>query len=63
MPISLRLFVLFTRPAFSVLKLVRFEFDGPLHGPRVADAQQAELVRELSRRLNRRLGRDVLRDE
>jgi hypothetical protein len=62
MPISIRLFV-WVRPACNLLKLVRFEFDGPLYGPRVADEQQALLIRELSKRMSARLSRDVLRDE
>jgi hypothetical protein len=62
MPISIRFLVL-CRPAFTLLLKVRFEPpSAPLYGPRVADAQQAILVRELSKRLPPHLVRDVLPD-
>jgi hypothetical protein len=62
MPISLR-FLLFTRPVFQAIKLIRFEPGVQWHFQRPHDAQQVMLVRELSKRLPPHLKRDVLRDE
>jgi hypothetical protein len=62
MPIALR-FLTFAKPALRLLLGIRFETGAPLHGQRVADAQQAMLVRELGKRLPPRVARDVLRDE
>jgi hypothetical protein len=62
MPISIRL-LLFTRPVFEAIKLIRFEPGVQWHYQRPLDAQQAMLVRELSKRLPPHLKSDVLRDE
>ncbi len=62
MPITLR-FLFVAKPAFRLLLRIRFETGAPQHRQRVADAQQAILVRELVKRLPRRLARDVVRDE
>jgi hypothetical protein len=62
MPISIR-FLLFTRPVFDAIKLIRFEPGVQWHFQRPLDAQQAMLARELAKRLPPHLTRDVLRDE
>jgi hypothetical protein len=62
MPISIR-FLLFTRPVFEAIKLIRFEPGVRWHYQRPLDAQQAMLAQELAKRLPPHLKRDVLRDE
>jgi hypothetical protein len=62
MPIAFR-FLPFAAPALKALLWIRFDAGAPLHGPRVADQQQAILVRELAKRPPPHLARDVLRDE
>jgi hypothetical protein len=62
MPISIRL-LLFARPVFEAIKLIRFEPGMQWHYQRPLDAQQAMLARELAKRLPPHLKSDVLRDE
>jgi hypothetical protein len=61
MPISLRLLA-FAKPAFGVLKLIRFEIRASRRVRRVARTEQVVLVVKLAQWLPLRLVRDAAND-